>query len=238
MSLLSPRARGRAGWGTESDRLPRHRRLSGLHFHWLVAALAVCRACERDAACPISTEGWTRRVHFVREGGGGGLPSWPQRPMPHTNSFPSSETAADLRTDRRRSLFHPRPRAPPRRPRPGRPDQQRTLRGAPSNARGFGLGAHVSQPAATCVILYGRSAATRFGRCRLSRPPWPSCPSWLSPHEYTSPSAVTARVCRAPHAACLTLAPASAETGRGRAEIAPPPETIAPSWPSWLLPHV
>ena len=22
--------------------------------------------------CPISTEGWTRRVHFVREGGGGG----------------------------------------------------------------------------------------------------------------------------------------------------------------------
>ena len=73
MSLLSPRARGRAGWGTESDRLPRHRRLSGLHFHWLVAALAVCRACERDAACPISTEGWTRRVHFVREGGGGGV---------------------------------------------------------------------------------------------------------------------------------------------------------------------
>ena len=22
--------------------------------------------------CPVSTEGWTRRVHFVREGGGGG----------------------------------------------------------------------------------------------------------------------------------------------------------------------
>ena len=25
-----------------------------------------------DAACPISTEGWTRRVHLVRGGGGGG----------------------------------------------------------------------------------------------------------------------------------------------------------------------
>ena len=27
---------------------------------------------ERDETCPVSTEGWTRRVHFVREGGGGG----------------------------------------------------------------------------------------------------------------------------------------------------------------------
>jgi len=27
----------------------------------------------RHEACPVSTEGWTRRVHFVREGGGGGL---------------------------------------------------------------------------------------------------------------------------------------------------------------------
>ena len=27
---------------------------------------------ERDETCPISTEGWTRRVHFVREGRGGG----------------------------------------------------------------------------------------------------------------------------------------------------------------------
>ena len=26
----------------------------------------------RDETCPVSTEGWTRRVHFVREGGGGG----------------------------------------------------------------------------------------------------------------------------------------------------------------------
>jgi hypothetical protein len=25
-----------------------------------------------DETCPISTEGWTRCVHFVREGGGGG----------------------------------------------------------------------------------------------------------------------------------------------------------------------
>ena len=27
---------------------------------------------EADEGGPISTEGWTRRVHFVREGGGGG----------------------------------------------------------------------------------------------------------------------------------------------------------------------
>ena len=29
-------------------------------------------ACQRDETCPISTEGWTRRVQLVREGGGGG----------------------------------------------------------------------------------------------------------------------------------------------------------------------
>jgi hypothetical protein len=27
---------------------------------------------ERDETCPVSTEGWTKRVQFVREGGGGG----------------------------------------------------------------------------------------------------------------------------------------------------------------------
>jgi hypothetical protein len=38
----------------------------------------VRRPCQQTAGaawgetCPISTEGWTRRVHFVREGGGGG----------------------------------------------------------------------------------------------------------------------------------------------------------------------
>ena len=34
----------------------------------------VIRAASRkhvDETCPVSTEGWTRRVHFVREGGGG-----------------------------------------------------------------------------------------------------------------------------------------------------------------------
>ena len=30
------------------------------------------RVRSRPQTCPISTEGWTRRVHFVREGGGGG----------------------------------------------------------------------------------------------------------------------------------------------------------------------
>jgi len=29
-------------------------------------------ALERDETCPVSTKGWTRRVHFEREGGGGG----------------------------------------------------------------------------------------------------------------------------------------------------------------------
>ena len=32
-------------------------------------------ACQRDETCPISTDGWTRRVHFVREGGRGGRPA-------------------------------------------------------------------------------------------------------------------------------------------------------------------
>ena len=40
-----------------------------------------------DAACPISTEGWTRRVHFVREGGEGGggrarRTRWPRPRVP------------------------------------------------------------------------------------------------------------------------------------------------------------
>ena len=30
------------------------------------------RTGERDETCPVSTEGWTRRVHFIREGGGDG----------------------------------------------------------------------------------------------------------------------------------------------------------------------
>ena len=36
---------------------------------------------ERDETCPVSTEGWTRRVHVVREGGGGhsGFRGWRAR---------------------------------------------------------------------------------------------------------------------------------------------------------------
>jgi len=34
---------------------------------WMKSSLG-----ERDETCPVSTEGWTRRVHVVREGGGGG----------------------------------------------------------------------------------------------------------------------------------------------------------------------
>ena len=36
------------------------------------ARRGAARRLRGAAACPISTEGWTRRVHFVREGGGGG----------------------------------------------------------------------------------------------------------------------------------------------------------------------
>ena len=37
----------------------------------------------RSVTCPISTEGWTRRVHFVREGeGGGGAPRRPSDRAP------------------------------------------------------------------------------------------------------------------------------------------------------------
>jgi hypothetical protein len=35
---------------------------------------------ERDETCPVSTEGWTRRVHFVWEGGGG-----TERPQPRAH---------------------------------------------------------------------------------------------------------------------------------------------------------
>jgi len=35
---------------------------------------------ERDETCPVSTGGWTRRVHFVREGGGGGTAARSERP--------------------------------------------------------------------------------------------------------------------------------------------------------------
>jgi hypothetical protein len=34
--------------------------------------LAARKVASTHGTCPISTEGWTRRVHFVREGGGGG----------------------------------------------------------------------------------------------------------------------------------------------------------------------
>ena len=45
-------------------------RPSALHAAASPAARAA-RTC-RDETCPVSTERWTRRVHFVREGGGGG----------------------------------------------------------------------------------------------------------------------------------------------------------------------
>jgi hypothetical protein len=46
---------------TETERRERERSLRG-----------TSSPVERDETCPVSTEGWTRRVHFVREGRGGG----------------------------------------------------------------------------------------------------------------------------------------------------------------------
>mmetsp|Transcript_5370 Transcript_5370/g.12979 ORF Transcript_5370/g.12979 Transcript_5370/m.12979 type:complete len:202 (+) Transcript_5370:433-1038(+) len=98
--------------------------------------------------------------------------------------------------------------------------------------------ADVSSPAAMATIFTPRSAWMRFGRVSLSRPPCPSCPSWFSPHEYTSPPASTASVWRAPHATAITLAPASAATWMGTAVSASPPGSMTPSWPCLLEPHV
>jgi hypothetical protein len=39
--------------------------------HRDLARTRPCKPSARDETCPVSTEGWTRRVHFVREGGGG-----------------------------------------------------------------------------------------------------------------------------------------------------------------------
>jgi len=43
----------------------RHSASSAAERRWCAARWSTC---QRDETCPISTEGWTRRVHFVREG--------------------------------------------------------------------------------------------------------------------------------------------------------------------------
>ena len=74
---------------------------AGSRRAWFEAALPLCRAAllnemgrerawaalgdapvpapspmgEKDESCPVCTEGWTRRVHFVRGGGGGRSPA-------------------------------------------------------------------------------------------------------------------------------------------------------------------
>ena len=65
-------ALSRAAAGVRRERAARAAQLrAAASLAFLAVALQVrTRACERDATCPISTEGWTRRVHFVREGGG------------------------------------------------------------------------------------------------------------------------------------------------------------------------
>ena len=43
-----------------------------------------CKPSARDETCPVGTEGWTRRVHFVREGGGGRGATLARRPAEHS----------------------------------------------------------------------------------------------------------------------------------------------------------
>ena len=42
---------------------------------------------ERDETCPVSTEGWMRRVHFVREGGGGEGPPTARTSSPRRREY-------------------------------------------------------------------------------------------------------------------------------------------------------
>ena len=57
-------------------------------------------ARQRDETCPISTEGWTRRVHFVREGGGGALQRAAARRC--ARPAPRARPSAPARPPRRR----------------------------------------------------------------------------------------------------------------------------------------
>jgi hypothetical protein len=62
----------------------------------------------RDGTCPISTEGWTRRVHFVREGGGGGArdaSEMRQRPAPGARPASAVALAACGRWSPARQFF-------------------------------------------------------------------------------------------------------------------------------------
>ena len=61
-SIARPRARPRDSPGNRASTLE------------TTPSFSVWCTCP-DETCPISTEGWTRHVHFVRGGGGGGAPS-------------------------------------------------------------------------------------------------------------------------------------------------------------------
>ena len=61
--------------------------------------------------CPVSTAGWTRRVHFVREGAGGGgsLRARPRAALPRTPRGPQPGHEAGPRGTRRGALGAPPP---------------------------------------------------------------------------------------------------------------------------------
>jgi hypothetical protein len=95
----------RAGAGGHSAAAARGRGDGGAaagRRRWRFAARAVG---ERDETCPLSTEGWTRRVHFVREGGGGGRERG--RCVRRVGRGPHGAAGA------RRQPLHPGPPPPP-----------------------------------------------------------------------------------------------------------------------------
>ena len=61
----------RAAMMHSKSRLPHASSSAALQSAWRAPAVQRCVAVS-CTTCPVSTEGWTRRVHFVREGGGGG----------------------------------------------------------------------------------------------------------------------------------------------------------------------
>jgi len=90
----------------------------------------------RPTCSPVSTEGWTRRVHFVREGGGDELSptitprSAPPQPPP-PSSYQVDTPRPSPRTNWTRRVPH-QPRPPQQRPPPpGRPPPPRRPAAAP-----------------------------------------------------------------------------------------------------------
>ena len=101
---VSARAQGGVLWWRHAGR--RRHRLRSACRPSSVAPVLLRRArgcgtahfCGSQETCPISTEGWTRRVHFVREGGWGGgskrgraRPQAPRRVTCHAREGPAAQ---------------------------------------------------------------------------------------------------------------------------------------------------